>query len=266
MRFSAAIFFSAFCISLAASTNVFAADAKSLPEDRAGKPEIAGQCLRDLQSFDEKLARVGFGIEPPRESAMPEPQSYYRWGGVATPRQRIRSLRFAAIAYAHDGDEPMCQSILASMRKVFEKHQKVVEKGADDPHLRSAWRRAHLSRAEPVDRMNHLMRADIMIGSEIRNLKDQRLGEIEDIVFNPHERKILYVLISRGGFAGIGKKFVAIRWNDLQATPDHELYLFDAPVKALKEAPEVDRRNFAKTASPEWQRALAVYWDRILKP
>ncbi|MCF8706957.1 PRC-barrel domain-containing protein [Rhizorhapis sp. SPR117] len=40
------------------------------------------------------------------------------------------------------------------------------------------------------------MRADILIGSEIRKLKDERLGEISDIVLNPEQRDILHILVS----------------------------------------------------------------------
>lgn len=245
-----------------------AADVESLPGAAAPKKQLAQKCLDDLQAFEEQLWRVGFGALPPGgygASAPPGYSDYYVYGVEATPRKKIEALRDAAYVYAFDGDEQSCQRELAAMRAVYNEHQKLIGTETDDPNARTVWRRAHLARAEPVAKMNHLMRADILIGSEIRNLKDERLGEISDLVLNPEQHDILYVLVSRGGFLGLGGKLVAVRWRDLRATEDHELYVLDVAPKVMDEAPAVDRGNFARTASQEWQRALNQYWDRALK-
>lgn len=255
-------------IGLVAAAAASAADVEGLPGAQPPKEQIAQKCLGDLQAFEEQLWRVGFGALPPRGYGVPVPPGYsdfYLYGVEATPRKKMQALRDAAYIYAFDGDEPSCQRELAAMRAVYDEHQKLIGAESDDPNVRTAWRRAHLARAEPVAKMDHLMRADVLIGSEVRNLKDERLGEIADFVLNPQKRDILYVLVSRGGFLGFGGKLVAVRWNDLRATEDHELYVLDVPPKTMDKAPPVDRRNFATTASGEWQRSLDQYWDRALK-
>ncbi|MDX3966868.1 MAG: PRC-barrel domain-containing protein [Bradyrhizobium sp.] len=224
------------------------------------------QCLKDLQTFDAELTRLGFGVLPPGGYGASQPSSgYYIWGVEGTPRQKMRALRDAAYVYAWGGDEQSCKMVLGSMRTVYKEHQKAVGTEAEDPNVRTAWRRAHLARAKPVAEMGHVMRADILIGSDIRNLKDEKLGEVDDIVLNPEQRGILYVLASRGGFLGFGEKLVAIRWSDLRATEDHELYVLDVPAKAFEDAPAVDRRNFEKTADAAWQRTLGDYWESVLQ-
>jgi sporulation protein YlmC with PRC-barrel domain len=262
MRF--AIFFAtALAASLASTTSVFAADAETLPGNEPGSRVVAQQCVKDLQVFDKEIAGVGFGVLP--SEGFTGQSSYYVWGVEGTPRQKLRAWWDAAYLYALDGNEQSCQMVLASMRKLYEGHQKLVGNESDDLNVKTAWRRAHLARAKPVAAMDHLMRAKILIGSEIRNLKDERLGKVEDIVLNPDKRDIRYILVSRGGFLGIGGKWVAIRWNDLRATEDHELYVLDVAPTALDDAPSVERRTFANTADPEWQRSLGQYWDRVLK-
>ena len=248
---------------LASATSAFAADAETLPGDESGKQVVAQQCVKDLQAFDQKLAGAGFGVLP--SGGVTVPSSYYAWGVAGTPRQKLRAWWDAAYLYALDGNEQSCQMILASMRKLYQDHQKLIGNESDDLNVKTAWRRAHLARAKPVAAMDHLMRAKILIGSEIRNLKDESLGKVEDIVLNPDKRDIRYILVSRGGFLGIGEKWVAIRWTDLRATDDHELYVLDVAPKALDDAPPVERRNFAKTADPAWQHSLDRYWDRVLK-
>lgn len=252
-------------LALSISTMAYAADAESLPGGEAHRTPIADKCLTDLQAFEQQLWRVGFGVFPYSPPTSVGTTEFYGQAGEGTPRMKIRTLHQAARVYAYAGDERLCQQTLASMRAIYDAHQKLAGKEADNPDVRMGWRRAHLARAKPVAEMDHLMRASILIGSEIRNLKDERLGEITDIVLNPDKRDILYVLASRGGFLGIGSKLVAVRWSDLRATEDHQLYVLDVAPKAFDNSPAVDRWNFTKTAEPEWQRALAKYWDGVFK-
>lgn len=249
---------------LTVSSAALAADAETLPSGEPGQRPIAQQCIKDLQAFDQELAGVGFGVLP-SGGPTTQPGGFYVWGTGGTPRQKLRAWWDAAYLYALDDDEQSCQRVLASMRTFYQGHQKLVGNESDDLNVKMAWRRAHLARAKPVAAMDHLMRAKILIGSEIRNLKDLWLGRIEDIVLNPDKRDIRYILVSRGGFLGVGRKWVAVRWSDLRATEDHELYVLDVEPTALDNAPAVDRETFTKTADADWQRSLDQYWDRVLK-
>lgn len=214
------------------ATSALAADVESLPGGVAGRLGIAQQCLKDLQAFEAKLVEVGFGLLPPVGFGPSDPYAGYN-GAEGTPRQKMQALREAANVYAWAGDEKSCQFVLTSMRAVYEEHQKLIGTEADDPNLATAWRRAHLARAKPAVEMDHLMRANILIGSEIRSPNDEKLGEIDDVVLSSRKQDILYVLVARAGFLGFRKKLVAVRWSDLRATEDHELYLLDTSPKAF---------------------------------
>jgi hypothetical protein len=253
---------------LAASSSAFATDVESLPAQETEGRQVASQCRKELQAFDQMLADVGFGVLPPGGYGMSAPSGYYGYsfyGGRGTPRQKIYALRDAAYVYAIDGDEESCQLILDAMRKTFEQHQKLVGAEADDPNLRVAWRRAHLEAAQPATGMNRPMRANVVIGSDIRNPKDEKLGEIKDIVLDPVQQSIAYVLASRGGFLGIGETLVAVRWKDIRVTEDHELYVLNIPKSAFDQAPAVDRASFEKTADPSWRQELDRFWDQNLE-
>tara|TARA_R110000787_G_scaffold183079_2_gene295146 strand:+ start:59 stop:865 length:807 start_codon:yes stop_codon:yes gene_type:complete len=259
---------SATLFALAVSSGASATDAESLSNRETKGPQLSSQCREDLRAFDQKLAEVGFGVLPPGGYGISSSSSYsgyaaYGTGGTA--RRKIYSLRDAAYVYAMDGDEKSCQLVLASMLKTYEGHQKSVGLEADNPDLRIAWRRVHLERAQPVTKMARLMRADIVIGAEIRTPNDDKVGEIEDIVLDPAQQRIAYVLASRGGFLGIGGKLVAVRWKDLRFTEDHKLYVLDIAKSAFENAPTVDRRNFDKTAETGWRQELDRFWDRNLK-
>jgi sporulation protein YlmC with PRC-barrel domain len=53
------------------------------------------------------------------------------------------------------------------------------------------------------------MRVSKLIGVEIRNLQDEEVGEIEDIVLESG-KTIRAVVIAVGGFLGIGERYVAV--------------------------------------------------------
>lgn len=244
------------------SASAAAADIEGLPNGDGGARQVAGQCVEELQEFDQTLADVGFGIMPPGSYGMSAPLGYYGYSVGSTPRHKLYALRDAAYVYAIDGDEKSCQLVLASMRKTYEGHQKLVDAETDNPSLMLAWRRAHLANAQPVSEMTRLMRAGIVIGAEIRNPQDERLGEIKDLALDPARPNIAFVLASRGGFLGLGESLVAVRWKDLRVTEDHELYVLDMTKAAFGKAPTIGRANFEKAADPGWRRGLDRFWDK----
>jgi len=257
----------AICLAVLVAMSAFRAAAEDRGSADAPKEPIAQKCLDNIHAFDEQLWRVGFGVLSTTGVVGNQSFSehFYGYGVGPTPRRRIRMLYSAALAYAYAGSEQLCEQTLSSMKAVYEQHQKLIGSEADDPNIASAWKRAHLVRAKPIADMNHLMQASVLIGAEILNLQDQLLGEITDIVLNPEQPNILYVIASRGGFLGFGGKLLAVRWMELRATEDHELYVLDVAPKAFDEAPTVNRANLARTADPAWQHTLTRSWDIVLK-
>ena len=81
----------------------------------------------------------------------------------------------------------------------------------------------------------------------------------------PTDRTIAYVLVSRGGFLGFGGELVAVPWQDLRATADHEIFVLDVPKSAFEKAPAVGSTNFAETASRNWREKLDQFWNQHLK-
>lgn len=235
-----------------------AADVESLPDAAAAEPP---RCQSDLVAFDEELAQAGFGVLTPGGYV----GAYGGYGGlgyglIGTPRQQMQALRDAAEVYALRGDEEACRAVLASMREIYESHEEPVGLEADDPEARTAWRRAHLAKAVPVTEMARTMRADVVIGADLRTPDDAKLGEIDDIVLDPQRQTIAYVLVARGGFLGLGRELVAVRWSDLRATDDHEIYVLDVTPDAFAAAPRVDRRNFGESFGEAWRSGLDQYW------
>jgi hypothetical protein len=81
-------------------------------------------------------------------------------------------------------------------------------------------------------------RASKIIGSDVRNGADDKVGEVDDVVI-AGSHYMPYAIISVGGFLGVGSKLVAVPYRDLQPRKDSKSFILPAATKdALKALPE----------------------------
>ena len=80
-------------------------------------------------------------------------------------------------------------------------------------------------------------RASKLIGANVYNDKDQRIGKIEDMIVSP-DGKVSVAVIEVGGFVGIGKHRVAIPVDHFTDIKAKKLVLPGATKEALKALPE----------------------------
>ncbi|WP_421994866.1 PRC-barrel domain-containing protein [Reyranella sp.] len=63
------------------------------------------------------------------------------------------------------------------------------------------------------------MSADALIGTNVKNQNNETVGEIED-VYVGKDGAIKEIVVSVGGFLGMGTKNVAVKWNDVKFSRD----------------------------------------------
>lgn len=240
---------------------VVAASFKAVPAPAYDARAHTGQCLNSLQTFDQEVARIGFSISGTRAGGGEPPHGQ----GGATPRRKLRAWWDAAYLYSLDGDEHSCEIILASMRKLYRDYLRTVEGTSGGEVQAKVDRRLKLSKAIPLSATKELLRTSTLIGAEIRNRGDEKIANIEDVVVSAEGQDVRYVIAGRGTGIGPSEKWIAIRWRDLRATDDPEVYVLDVDANVLDRAPSIERRSLEQTRNPEWQRLLDRYWNEVLK-
>src|SRR5664279_5519617 len=60
-----------------------------------------------------------------------------------------------------------------------------------------------------------LMGAGTLIGNDVYNHKDEDVGDIKEIMLDTQSGKVIYAVLSFGGFLGMGEKLFAVPWNAL---------------------------------------------------
>jgi len=109
----------------------------------------------------------------------------------------------------------------------------------------------------PVGKVN---KTSSLIGMDVRNSQNEKLGEIKDMVVDLHTGKIAYVVLSVGGFLGIGDKYVAIPPSAFTAAPDQEKLVLNADKAKLQNAPSFAKTSWPELNSPTWNSDL-TYWS-----
>ena len=117
-----------------------------------------------------------------------------------------------------------------------------------------------MPRTDTGMRQPTLLSADTITGDEVANLNDEKLGTIQDIMLDTQNGKIRYVVLSSGGFLGMGDRLFAIPWSALQLDSEHKRFTLDVDVDRLKDAPGFDKDNWPNWSDPTWSASVDSYY------
>jgi sporulation protein YlmC with PRC-barrel domain len=81
-----------------------------------------------------------------------------------------------------------------------------------------------------------------LIGRNIKNAEGETIGEIKSIYINK-DGKVDSVMVSVGGFLGVGDREVRIAWSDLKITDNGEKVMVNMTKDELKAKPEYRYKN-----------------------
>lgn len=95
-------------------------------------------------------------------------------------------------------------------------------------------------------------------------MRDERLGDVEDVILGA-EGGINYVLVSRGGFLGMGGDLVPVRWQDLRITiePNRDTLVLPVDETAFEQAPGVE--DAGQVYGRDWQQRVETFWDQRIR-
>jgi uncharacterized protein YrrD len=105
----------------------------------------------------------------------------------------------------------------------------------------------------PVRAVN---KAHNLIGMEVRNRNDEKLGEIKDLVVDLQSGKVAYATLAVGGFIGIGEKLIAVPTSALMPSEHSDKYLIlDASRGDIVDAPGIAQTNWPDYRNPNFNEA-----------
>lgn len=209
--------------------------------------------------------------EPPATDAWDSPwEMRGPWGaagvpavGVMSPRHQMRALYSAALVFAHRGNEEACQNVLAETRDIYADTISTLEEAGVRPEEIMTWRQEQILASRSVMDLPYSLSSAQIVGADVRNARDEHLGSIEDAVFDRETGDIDYVVISRGGFFGIGEDEIAVPWEMLEVAPGMNLFVLNVAESVIENAPEIDADDLsAPGAYEEYRERVDSYWEQ----
>nr|WP_306264837.1 PRC-barrel domain-containing protein [Pararhizobium sp. IMCC3301] len=247
----------------------------------------ANQCLTDLRAFHDQMQKGGYWLGGYYGTGDPGLGGYgYGYGyplsgygyeyGVgdspaetgggyfnARPGYEIRMLLTAAdILARHDQLQP-CEDLLAATRDHYEQYVAEMETAGMEMADVPGWQERQIAAAQPVASTTTPFRSDQLLGTDVRNLQNEALGSIDDLVTSPQTGEIAYLLIARGGWLfGLGEQYVAVPWDAFKVAPNATLLVLDATKGVMDGAPQVNSNDF--TAPGQNSLSVDTYWEKLI--
>jgi sporulation protein YlmC with PRC-barrel domain len=113
---------------------------------------------------------------------------------------------------------------------------------------------------QSVTTFRRVMSAGTLSGDDIYNMQGEKLGKVEDIMLDVMSGGIAYVVLSFGGFMGMGDKLFAVPWGALQLDEGHHRFMLDVPRERLENAPGFDKDNWPDMGAESFGEEIYAFW------
>jgi hypothetical protein len=180
----------------------------------------------------------------------------------------LRSLRDAAFTLRSYGRHDDCERLLANIRELIsgppmgslgDNDEEEADKqiAAREPMIQRGRERGRRNEkgAKPLIRIDQLapgLRADEIIGVEVRSSDDKIVGEVRNIVFGTKDRKD-YAIVASGGFFTAGKDSIVVPIRSLKVSQGRESFFLSITREAVKTVPLMPDQDYKWLADNAWR-------------
>jgi hypothetical protein len=114
----------------------------------------------------------------------------------------------------------------------------------------------------PATNYPALVPASEIKGTHVKNLQNQDLGQIEEVLIEPDAGLVRFVVLEVGGFLGLGATKVAVPWTAFQLSQEGKKpkWVLDTDKEKLKNAPKVEAKNYQRLYTRADAEPVFVYW------
>ena len=97
-----------------------------------------------------------------------------------------------------------------------------------------------------------------LIGMEVRNHQDEKLGTIKDFVVDLNSGRVSYVVLDSGGL--LKTKLFAVPLNAFRTSTDHNHLILTADKKKMETAKGFDQDMWPNVSNPVW--GAETFWEQ----
>lgn len=105
-----------------------------------------------------------------------------------------------------------------------------------------------------------VLSASTLVGDTVRNPQGTEIGKVEEMMLDLMDGRVAYVVLSFGGFLGIGEKLFAIPWRHVSVDEANKCLVVDIPKEKLEKAQGFDKDNWPDMSDPSWEQVNEGYY------
>ena len=105
---------------------------------------------------------------------------------------------------------------------------------------------------------NIVKTADV-IGKDVKSARLEDLGEVEEIVMDKNTGEARYVVVSFGGFMGLGEDYYAFPWRSISYNKAEECFILNVDKSKLKKEYGFNKNQWPDVAT--WSTTVDRYYD-----
>jgi hypothetical protein len=194
----------------------------------------------------------------------------------------LRSLRDSAFVLWSYGRIEDCERLMGNIRELVASPAMGNLGGSDEDEVDDQYaareplvRRGGATlgrRADPnaaplirIDEMAPGLRADEIVGAEVRTSDDKIVGEVRNIVFGTKDRRD-YAIVASGGFFVPGKDSIVVPIRFLRVSQERETFYLPITAVQLKTVPLMPDRDYDWLTDEAWREQNDILFSVSPKP
>jgi sporulation protein YlmC with PRC-barrel domain len=106
----------------------------------------------------------------------------------------------------------------------------------------------------------YLMGAGTLLGEDVYNSNDEKLGDIKEFMLEMDTGTVAYAVLSFGGFLGLGEKLFAVPWDALELDTVNKRFVLDMEKNRLQNAPGFDKDDWPDMTDQTWASGIQSFY------
>jgi hypothetical protein len=116
------------------------------------------------------------------------------------------------------------------------------------------WTRQYYSNGHGADnscsRLGYVQKASKLMGTSVKNLQDEKIGKLDNFIVDLSAGRIVAVIISSGGYLGMGDELSAVPPTTLRFNAQHDNPQLDASREMLASSPHFKANQWPDFSQP----------------
>lgn len=117
---------------------------------------------------------------------------------------------------------------------------------------------------DPTARLGYVQRATKLMGASVKNVQNETLGKVEQLMVDLPAGRVVSVVVSSGGFLGMTEELSAVPPAAFQFNSEHKYLQLDISKEALGNAPHFKPNQWPDFGQPRY--AAGVYRAYRVEP